>query len=471
MLNEREESLFQLFRTTLFALALLLAFPVMALCEQPGIILGKKSLTVGEDFTISLIFSQENKKEFLAYKTYRFPDIPDFIKGRTVYLSENTDGTYKIIQYYSPRKSGNFVIPALKIPLRDKVLHSEETTIKVEGAAKPITFKPDPSLEYEPEPTDAFLVLKPSKSSVYEGEAFKIALLFCIANDNKSELTFIDLYEQKLNILKKSTPANCWTQTLSSPEELTVDTMSINGKVYNCFLLHELLCHSIDSLKISFPSMDFKVMTYSKAETSISIERKPEVTTYSSEPVIIDVVALPPHPFRNSAPVGNFTFTESLNKKETTTGEAFTYKFTIIGDGNATIIDKPFVRESSNLDIHSPRVNESRNKDKSVSKTFTFNIVAKEPGRFNLNDYFYWIFFNLDKKQYDTLRPSKVIIVEGESLKNTYIASNSDPFYNKIIDKVPNKLQPKQKDQTLKFFANLIILLMLVTTAILIFKR
>src|SRR5690606_26554920 len=103
-----------------------------------------------------------------------------------------------------------------------------------------------------------------------------------------------------------------------------------------------------------------------------------------------------------------------------------------------------------NLDIHSPRVNaQSRNKDKSVSKTFTFNIVAKEPGRFNLNDYFYWIFFNLDKKQYDTLRPSKVIIVEGESLKNTYIASNSDPFYNKIIDKVPNKLQPKKKDQTL----------------------
>jgi hypothetical protein len=61
--------------------------------------------------------------------------------------------------------------------------------------------------------------------------------------------------------------------------------------------------------------------------------------------------------------------------------------------------------------------------------------------------------------------------VSGESLKNKEITSSYIGSFYELAGKESNRLRSTEKDESIKFFANIIILFMLVSTAILVFKR
>jgi hypothetical protein len=88
-----------------------------------------------------------------------------------------------------------------------------------------------------------------------------------------------------------------------------------------------------------------------------------------------------------------------------------------------------------------------------------------------LSDYYKWIYFDPYKKVYDTLTSHTVIHVSGESLKNKEITSSYIGSFYELAGKESNRLRSTEKDESIKFFANIIILFMLVSTAILVFKR
>ncbi|MBX9853268.1 MAG: hypothetical protein K2X86_16105, partial [Cytophagaceae bacterium] len=98
-------------------------------------------------------------------------------------------------------------------------------------------------------------------------------------------------------------------------------------------------------------------------------------------------------------------------------------------------------------------------------------IIPKEPGVFSLSDYFHFIYFDPVKEQYDTLKSRIPVIVQGESQKNKSISSTELDNFKALANQESNKLRSKEKDEDIKLFANIIILFMLVTTAILIFRR
>lgn len=465
-----------LLRTVLLVLAIIV-LPFQGVAQQSRITISKKNLTVGEEFSITFFFSKENKKDFHRYLSYQFPDITEFVKGKTEFISDKRSNTYKIIQYYTPLKKGEYLLPSLRIPLHDKVLLSEQSLLKVtaenKSKVKKKTEELPEGLHFTKAKPDAFFRLSSDKSQVFEGEGLSVSLAFYIAANSASELTFTNLYEQKMSLIKKSSLPNCWFQTNGETEEIKTDTTTINGKLYRLYKIHSFRCYPLDSMDIVFPSLAFKVITYATARTPEAIYRIPETSTFRSAPFTISVKELPVHPQKNNSSVGSFKLTETLNKKETSTGESFIYKFGITGKGNFATMFKPTIRDNTTLDIHFPQIveNIAQEPDYSGGKTYIYTIVPKEPGRYQLKDYFSWIYFNIDKKQYDTLKPKLEIVVEGESMKNSYIASNNDPFYRALIDKASNTLRPNKKDQNINFFANLIILLMLVTTAVIIFKR
>ncbi|HRG10757.1 MAG TPA: BatD family protein, partial [Cyclobacteriaceae bacterium] len=107
-------------------------------------------------------------------------------------------------------------------------------------------------------------------------------------------------------------------------------------------------------------------------------------------------------------------------------------------------IEKPGVVKDAAFDFYEPNMKQSINRENqrvAGTKTFTYFIVPKEPGDYDLGQYMQWVFFSPTKKKYDTLRSSYKLHVEGESQQNQFIES-TDPgsFYDRA-DVTSNTLQ------------------------------
>jgi hypothetical protein len=105
------------------------------------------------------------------------------------------------------------------------------------------------------------------------------------------------------------------------------------------------------------------------------------------------------------------------------------------------------------------------------TKSFSYYMIPKEPGTFNLGNYFSWVFFNPKTKQYDTLKSQYTVQVTGESKKNQSIESK-DPgsFYDRIAI-ADNTLHSTIEGNWVKIGANIFILLMLGASVFLVFKK
>ena len=444
-----------------------------------NIFVEKNKIALNEDLKVSIIFPKEYKKEFKAYHNYFFPDITDFIKGRTLYLEETDPRQYKITQYYSPRKTGSFSINPIRIATKEEVFQSER--LKVYVSKKKINLKEEQpreikeDLEFTEEAPEAFLNFTSSRKAVYVGEGFGATLSFYIAASNKSEITFIDLVEQRNNLLKKIKSGKFLTEDFNLEENVKVDTVRVNGKLYTKWKLYEGVFYPLDSNNIIFPALDFKVITYKTAKNgNISMERKAIYQNFHSKQVFIQVKALPKYAHKGYVPVGNFRLSEDIYPDKFRTGKSIKYLFIVVGEGNIASIREPYVIQTEYFDIYTPKISqEIMKQDERImgAKSFTYYITPKEPGRFNLKDYIKWVYFNTITQKYDTLSSNFVLEVKGESLKNNYISTNNPgDFYNRIFTD-SNTLRSVVKDDRMKFYANIAILFMLLITAIIVLKK
>ena len=105
------------------------------------------------------------------------------------------------------------------------------------------------------------------------------------------------------------------------------------------------------------------------------------------------------------------------------------------------------------------------------AKSFSYFGIPNEPGSYNLDDYFNWVFFNTRKNAYDTLSSNVRINVTGESKKNeTIIANDLGQFYD-LIEVEDNSLMSKSDWDRVKLVANAFILLILAASAYVVFKK
>ena len=107
----------------------------------------------------------------------------------------------------------------------------------------------------------------------------------------------------------------------------------------------------------------------------------------------------------------------------------------------------------------------------SGTKSFNYFGIPNEPGSFELGDYFSWIYFNTSKDDYDTLRSEIQLIVTGESKKNQYILSNDLGTFYDTIELQDNELYDLNENRTIQAAANILILILLMVSAIFMFKK
>ena len=188
---------------------------------------------------------------------------------------------------------------------------------------------------------------------------------------------------------------------------------------------------------------------------------------FNSKPVEVKVIDLPDHPLKDEVIVGNFRLREKINKEKLKTGESFNYDFEIVGEGNISSIKEPEINKNS-IDFYSPNSQQIINREKSKvygSKKFSYYAIPNVPGDYNLSDNIYWIYFNSNKKKYDTLKTNITLSVTGE-IKDRINKNNSD--LSNIISLIklkPNNLKSHKKQVDISIFLNIIILTLLIITS------
>lgn len=457
-----------------------LLFSIFLLCilqtaSSQDIELGKTTIRPDEEFTITLTFPKEDRKGF---KAFPFPEIQNFIKVKTQYEEDKKSKVYKVVQRYKPLKSGKFKVQPFKVSVGEMEVVSEGTSITVLNVPSKKQ-APDAELqkmEFKSEKEEIYFKVSADKTQIYIGEGFTLTASLLIGENNQTGFNFFDLNEQILNISRSLATTNCLIDEYSKGmiEQLQFDSVRIDNKLYKRLKLFEAQAYPVTSLNFNFPSVEFKILKYSTARDKNDIFWKAEELKLSSSSLKIKVKELPEHPLKDKVPIGALQLKESISSGTVKTGISFRYKISIFGNGNLSMVMAPHIKENENLDFYSPEINQFTSvKDgiRTSQKNFTYDIIPKEPGSYQLSDYFQWIYFNPIKNKFDTLRSKIKLTVMGESLKNKEISSTDLGSFYELAGKESNQLRSKEKDQSIKFFANIIILFMLVTTAILIFRR
>jgi hypothetical protein len=105
------------------------------------------------------------------------------------------------------------------------------------------------------------------------------------------------------------------------------------------------------------------------------------------------------------------------------------------------------------------------------NKTDKIQIIPKQPGKFALSHYFKWIYFNVKKEQFDTLKSNIVLAISGNSSDRVLNTDRTDDeVYRGIEDK--NTLDVSwARWVNWSQLVNLILIFLVIVIAFLVWKK
>lgn len=459
-----------------------------ARAQKIQITLGPDEVGENQGWTITVTVQNDR------LRTYgNFPEIEGFRKrGTSTQSTQNIingqiSSSQSIIMTYIPLRQGSFTIPDFTMKVNDKNIRVSGKRVKI---GPPVQQQQDPFKSFFDRPDDffgrgetefmdvkddAFLALTTSKDEVYTGEGFNAMLSFYVSEDNRAPLQFYELGRQLSDILKKLKPNNCWEENFNI-ENIEGESVNINGKGYTRYKIYQATYYPLNAEPIVFPKVALEMIKYKVAKNPsfFGQNRKEDFKSFYSQPKTIKVKELPPHPLRDAVAVGNYKLSEMMPSTDIQTGKSVSYVFNIFGEGNISAIQKPQVANDGNFEFYEPNVRMDINRENgrvSGTKSFNYFLIPKEPGKYQLKDYFQWVFFNPDEEKYDTLKSKLTVYVTGESTRNEAIEANDDgSFYNKI-QTAGNSLTVISDNVWQQTFFGVFILLVLGSSAYLVFKK
>jgi hypothetical protein len=472
-------------RTTLnrfvFLLALLSGGIVWAQSANVKVELGPDEIGENQVWTITITVFNDRLRSY-----DNFPEIEGFRKRGTSNQSQTSivngqiSSSQSVVMTYMPMRQGTFSIPSFKMKVNDQAVEVVGKKVKVGAPAQQRSTDPfrslfdnDPAKDLfgrtEPEFVDvkeeAFLALTTSKDEVYVGEGFTCTLSFLVADNNRAPMQFFDLGRQLSDILKKMKPANCWEENFNI-ENIEGESIEIGGKGYTQYKIYQAAFFPLNNSPVEFPSVGLEMIKYKVARNPsfFGQNRQEDYKTFYSKTKKIAVKDLPPHPLRDVVAVGDYRLDERLNEVHLNTGQSVSYDFNVYGEGNISSIEKPAVQTDDSFDFYEPNVKQTINRNQgrvTGSKSFSYFMIPKEPGSYDLGNYFQWVYFNLSSKNYDTLRSRQMVTVSGESKKNHAIESTDlGAFYDQIAN-ADNTMLSTSQTRWLTIGANVLVAIVL----------
>lgn len=465
-----------------------LFLPIAGVAQKAEIILGPDEIGENQMWTITITVQNDRLREY-----DNFPDIDGFRKrGTSSQQSTNIingqiSSSHSITMTYQPLRQGTFTLPAFKMKINDQFVSSPGKKIKV-GPAVQQQYR-DPFRDFfdrndffdrgEPEYVDvkdnAFLAVTTNKDEVYAGEGFNMTLSFFTAETDQAPMSWYKLSEQLTEILKKLKPLNCWEENFNI-ENIDGEPVTIGGKTYIQHKIYQATFYPLNTETITFPAVGLEMIKYKVAKNPsfFGRNRQEDFKTFYSKPKKVRVKELPPHPLRGQVAVGDYYLDEKISEPQLETGRSATYEFNIYGEGNIASIAKPVVPVDKSIEFYEPNIRQNithRSNRVTGTKSFTYFLIPREPGDYDLKDYFQWVYFNPEKKEYDTLKSQVRLHVIGESKKNESIQSTDmGSFYDQIEDVDNNLRKASVSDWSTRAF-QIFILAMLGSSLYLVLRK
>ena len=450
---------------------------LVAEAQPIQIMLGPDEIGENNAWTISVTVQNDQLRTYSP-----FPDIPGFRKrgtstqSQTSIINGQISSSQGVVMTYVPIQQGVVNVPAFSMKVNDQTIQSPGKKVKVgppvqTQAADPFRSFFDnrdpygnrgrPDTEFIDVKEEAQLALLTSKDEVYVGEGFTATLSFLVADNNRAPMQFHDLGRQLSEILKKLKPANCWEENFNI-ENIEGESVIIQGKGYTQYRIYQATFYPLNTEAAKFPSVGLEMIKFKVAKNPsfFGQNRKEDYKTFYSKPKTVRVKQLPPHPLQQSVAVGNYRLDEDIQRTALKTGQSVGYTMNISGEGNISSIERPQVPQDAHFDFYEPNIQQNirRENGKVVgTKSFRYFIVPKEPGTYDLGNYFSWVYFNPSKNVYDTLRSKLKVTVEGESQQNHAIRSTDlGSFYDRM-DGAANNLRSTSDMDWIRTAANIFI--------------
>lgn len=475
---------------TLAILCLVFLAPIFlrsATAQEISIELGASEIGMDELYTISIIVQGERIRNY-----DRFPEIQGFEKintsssTSTTIINGQVSSSMTITQTYRPQREGTYAIPPFTMLINGKEVSSGGKSVKVvapRGSQQRQIWDPFEEFfggrrnrtEFVDVKEDAFFALSTDKDEVYRGEGVTATLAFYVAETNRAQLQWFDLATQLQEMLTILKPQNTWEENFAI-DNVQGNRITINGKNYTQYRIYQAAFYPLSLQDMVFPSVNLKMVKYLMAANPsfFGNNRQEDFVTFKTQEKRVRVKDLPAHPLKDRVPVGVYSLDERLSTGALNTGESLTYTFNVVGEGNISAIPNPTLTDRKDFEVFPPNVAQNIRRAGSKvtgNKAFSYYIIPEEPGLYAMSDLFSMVTFNPRTASYDTLRPKATITVQGESLKNRSIVSTDfGPFYDRL-QIADNRLQSLDSDGIFKTIAYLVILLLLLGSGYIMFKK
>jgi hypothetical protein len=184
--------------------------------------------------------------------------------------------------------------------------------------------------------------------------------------------------------------------------------------------------------------------------------------------VLLTLQSLPDHPLRNDLAVGAFRI-QSLAIADQQRTKGFNFSFDIAGPKYLISIHDPWINNTIPGFHISLSKRTVQNTTTGQLTHFEYFIHSDSPKTLNLKSIVYWVYFDPQKRRYDTLSVNQPITMSTET--NGHEEVVGEDSFLQLLYKASNTEYSLEKDESLNRFANIIIFLLFLILSVLIFKR
>lgn len=408
---------------------LLVGSDLVAQYKEIEMRVSKTNISLDEEFTLEIIWTKNGN--------LKLPSLTDFVVLNGPMMSSytqqsNINGKVNSITYKSysyllrPIKKGKFTIKESKLVSDGTTYKSNPITISVGEATNPNYHR-----SIEPK-----LLILTSKNEIYQGEA--VILSYTIHhNFVRAQITGDQFPEQ----------IKCWKYFLdpginSWKEYLT----TYKGNSYTVVPFKK---------EIVVPN---QTGTYKILPFTMTLRGSDQFSTnfynLKSDEPIIQVKPLPNEPDNFCGGIGNFKIKLKSTKYFLNTGEGFDLVYTLSGKGNLNSIQlkKPVLPKG--FEIFDAEITDKiKYTENGIegSITFSFPIIAKKPGKFEITPEAI-SYFDPEKKSYQTIQAEKLTLeITGNELlsSNGKTINEQDTLIKDIKDIITKKDIPERYSNTI----------------------
>lgn len=382
-----------------------------------------KVLRVGEQFTITYQLNNKvdniNIPSFDDFQLLGGPATSSSTSIQIINGKVSQEISYSYTYYLRAIKPGKFIIPPATITWKKKTYQCN--TIEIEVVDEKSTHQsqvPDNKKGLQTTTDEKIFVrIHVDKSEAYVGEP----IIAWIKIYTKISLSGYDQH------FKEPQFPGFYKENIEIPPLNNLEKENIQGEIFYTGLIKKYLLYPQKPGEINIAPFFLDVAVRKTIRRGDIFDEffGPMVTdeqlTLKSNSLKLKIKPLPAPPNTFTGGVGtNFTIKSSIDKTKVKTNDAISFKIIVNGKGNIKLIELPNIKFHSNIESYDPKINYIQTGETSGTKTFEYILIPRYPGNYEILP-FELTFFDLNKKDYITLKTDKYTIEVEKSPQDTSI--------------------------------------------------